>query len=63
MAKEKIIMVNFIVNEDMTLKECVIDYNDTGLPSDMKLMEGIAKAILTNSEMDKSLNEAKKIIG
>lgn len=56
-------MVNFIVNEDMTLKECVIDYNDTGLPSDMKLMEGIAKAILTNSEMDKSLNEAKKIIG
>ena len=61
---DKIVMVAFVidVDDEYKLKQCIIEMNLTGLHSDWNLLTGIAKAILTNAEMEDAAKQAQIII-
>lgn len=51
------------LGDNLALKSVIIQYNDTGLPSDKALLLGISKAILEDNKINEVVQEAKEIVG
>lgn len=56
------VSITFFINDDTTLRNCIITDNDTGLDSDMELLKGIARAILIEGNMNDLGDEVNKIL-
>jgi hypothetical protein len=48
----KIVKLTFELNDELCLKSVVIDWNETGLKNDSKLIRGIAIAIIKSIASD-----------
>jgi hypothetical protein len=63
MSKTTIISVSYVIDvESYELKQAIIGFNGTDLPSNSGLLVGLAKAVLTDYEIAAALLETKTII-
>lgn len=58
----KLVQLLIRIRDDNTIGDITISINTTGLPSDKKLLQGIANAILTDKGMDEAVEIANNIL-
>lgn len=58
----KLVQLLITINDDNTLKSAVVQLNTTDFPTDKKLLQMIAQAIITDKELNEVIENVNNIL-